>query len=75
MSLVTGKKKAIDADMSERLRAVGAARAAARARADQAEASLREAVLEALASGASVRVVAELAGVAPVTVAKWKANR
>jgi hypothetical protein len=75
MSLVTGKKKAIDPETELRLREAGAARAASRAKAETAESALRDVVLDALASGASVRVVAELAGVAPVTVAKWKANR
>ena len=73
MTLVTGKKKAIAADTEQRLRNAGATRTRTRREADQAEEALRDAVLDALAEGASVRVVAEITGLATATVSKWKA--
>lgn len=72
MSPVTGKKRPLDIDLETRLEKAGSERRRARVRAELADESLREVVLEALAQGASVRVVAEVAGLAPVTVAKWK---
>lgn len=75
MSLVTGKRKAIDPRTEARLEDAGKKRSAARHQADLAENELRAVVLEALDTGASVRVIAEIAGIAPVTVSKWKADR
>jgi hypothetical protein len=75
MDRVTGKRKAIDPDVAARLSAAGAKRARSRAKAESDERALRDEVVQALADGASVRVVADLARLAPVTVAKWKSGR